>query len=246
LVSVITNIGLDHTQFLGDTLAKIAAEKAGIIKENAPVIIGRVQVETTKTFATIAQSRNTEVIYAELQPHISIDSDLKGIYQAENKKTAYYALQQLPEELRPDYFEIQKGFQHVVKNTGLLGRWQTLSENPPTICDTGHNEDGIKQVLRQIEETEHKNLHMVWGMVNDKDVAAILKMLPKKASYYFARPNLPRGLPAEILFEEAKKLGLKGNHYTSVLQALLTAQENAASNDLIFIGGSTFVVAEVV
>jgi len=246
LVSVITNIGLDHTQFLGNWLAKIAAEKAGIIKGKVPVVVGRKHAETTSVFEESARYKRAALLFAEEQKRPNITSDLQGIYQKENKQTAYYALQLLPEALRPTLTELKKGFENVVKNTGLLGRWQTLSESPLTICDTGHNEDGLKMVLEQIAQTPYKNLHMVWGMVNDKDVSVVLKMLPKNATYYFTKPSIPRGLGEDVLYEEAQKQSLIGKKYATVNEALKAAQNNAASEDLIFVGGSTFVVAEVV
>jgi len=246
LVSVITNIGLDHTQFLGNWLAKIAAEKAGIIKGKVPVVVGRKHAETTSVFEESARYKRAALLFAEEQKRPNITSDLQGIYQKENKQTAYYALQLLPEALRPTLTELKKGFENVVKNTGLLGRWQTLSESPLTICDTGHNEDGLKMVLEQISQSPHKNLQMVWGMVNDKDVSVVLKMLPKNATYYFTKPSIPRGLGEDVLYEEAQKQSLIGKKYATVNEALKEAQLNAASEDLIFVGGSTFVVAEVV
>ena len=229
LVSVITNISLDHTQFLGTTLEQIAKEKGGIIKPNVPVIIGRTQPETTDVFVELGKKNNAPVWFADQLSPISIKSDLTGMYQKENIATAFYALNQLPLELKPTNLSIEKGFAQVKKNTGLMGRWQILQDTPLTICDTGHNEDGIKQVLNQINQTPHEKLHLVWGMVNDKNITAILSLLPKKASYYFCKPDLPRGLSPEALAEQALNVGLKGNSYSSVKKALNAAQHAASA-----------------
>ncbi len=246
LVSIITNIGLDHVQFLGNDLASISKEKAGIIKKETPVVIGKKQEETLPVFVEIAKQKKAPLHFAQDKKYPKITSDLTGIYQEENKATAWTALQLLPENLKPNTKEIFNGFNHVVNNTGLLGRWQTLSKIPLTICDTGHNEDGIKQVLKQIKQTEFKNLHIVWGMVNDKNIVPILKLLPKNAYYYFAKPDLPRGLESSVLLAEALILNLNGKAYESVLDAVAAAKKCAAKDDLIFIGGSTFVVAEAI
>lgn len=247
LVSVITNIGKDHTQFLGETLAKIASEKAGIIKENIPIIIGETQQETQQVFIDKALEKSAKIFFADKIITTNYESDLKGIYQEKNKKTVLAAIQQLmingfsiAEE------NIKNGLLNVVKNTGLLGRWQILSENPLTICDTGHNEAGINEVLKQISLTKHNHLHFVFGAVNDKEIDSILSMLPKNATYYFCQAKIPRALDVNVLYTKAKKIELKGNPYDSVENAIKQAKSNASVNDLVFVGGSTFVVAEAI
>jgi dihydrofolate synthase/folylpolyglutamate synthase len=270
-LSVITNIGLDHTSFLGNSLGEIAIEKAGIIKKNTPVIIGQTQDETKSVFDKIANQNNSEIIYADQRLNIdyemlSLDNkqvfnikqddqiiyenlklDLLGNYQKKNVLTVLTAI----EILNQKSFNISKesiytGLENVIKNTGLLGRWQMLGVNPLIICDTGHNEDGITHVIKQLEQTPHENLHFIFGVVDDKNIETILEMLPKKAMYYFTKADLPRALDQEILKEKALKYQLNGSSYKTVSEALKNAKKNASLNDLIFIGGSTFVVAEVV
>lgn len=246
LVSVITNIGKDHTQFLGETLELIAVEKAGIIKNSVPVVIGETQQETQQIFIDKAKQCNTKIYFADKLIDSVPDSDLKGIYQEKNKKTVLVAIQQLIDcGFTISENNIKRGLLNVVKNTGLLGRWQILSESPLTICDTGHNESGIKEVLKQIELTLHKNLHFVFGAVNDKEIDSILSMLPKNATYYFCQAKIPRALDVNILYEKAKQFDLVGAKFSSVEYAVKKAVEDASKNDLVFIGGSTFVVAEV-
>lgn len=247
LVSVITNIGKDHTQFLGETLAKIASEKAGIIKENIPIIIGETQQETQQVFIDKALEKSAKIFFADKIITTNYESDLKGIYQEKNKKTVLAAIQQLmingfsiAEE------NIKNGLLNVVKNTGLLGRWQILSENPLTICDTGHNEAGIKEVLKQISLTKHNHLHFVFGAVNDKEIDSILSLLSKNATYYFCQAKIPRALDVNVLYTKAKEFELKGNPYDSVENAIKQAKANASANDFVFVGGSTFVVAEAI
>jgi len=244
LVSVITNISLDHTQFLGNTLPKIAAEKGGIIKPHVPVVIGRTQLETKAVFENIAAHNQSPIIFADQQSKSTFQSDLTGIYQQENIQTVVTALGLLPEKIRPTKNEIGLGLGKVVANTGLLGRWQILQNNPLVVCDTGHNEDGIVQVLRMIDSTPHKNLHLVWGMVGDKDVRKILSLLPKNAFFYFTQPSIPRALPVEELASIASEKMLYGEKYSAVKDAVLSAKQKAQPGDLIFIGGSTFVVAD--
>lgn len=243
-ISVITNIGYDHTQFLGETLPEIAFEKAGIIKENIPVIIGERQEEVIDVFTEIAHKKKASIYYAE-DVDYTFKTDLLGSYQAKNVKTAVSAINQL-NEFKVSEQHIKKGLQNVVKNTGLLGRWQVLQEKPKVICDTAHNKEGLTYVLDQLLKEDYKDLHIVLGVVNDKNLETILPMFPKDANYYFCRPNIPRGLDADALQEIANKYKLNGAVYTSVNQAYKTAIKNATKSDLIFIGGSTFVVAEVV
>lgn len=244
-VSVITNIGLDHTAFLGTTLPEIAGEKGGIIKRGIPVVIGKKQVETTPVFTEIANRLSAPIHFAQEEVDSTYTTDLAGNYQSENIKTAVAALR-LTTRFPVDEAIMRRGLMNVVKNTNLAGRWQTLSVEPLVICDTGHNEDGVRYILEQLAETPHEKLHMVWGMVNDKDISTVLKMLPKQATYYFCKPDIPRGLDAGSLAAQAADIPLIGHVYSSVNEALEAAKEAASSEDLIFVGGSTFVVAEVV
>jgi len=246
LVSVITNIGYDHTQFLGDTLTEIATEKAGIIKEEVPVVIGEQQAEIEHVFFDIALEKNTTVAFAE-EDVVNYKMDVLGSYQQKNLTTAIRTiaeLQRIGFVIKEDH--IIEGLAHLVRNTGLLGRWQILDEKPLTICDTAHNKEGLTYVMNQLKEQHFENLHIVLGVVNDKDLETIFPLFPKEARYYFCKPNIPRGLDAAILQEQAHEFGLKGEIYTSVNHAFLSAQDAANHDDLIFIGGSTFVVAEVV
>ncbi|MDR2906818.1 MAG: bifunctional folylpolyglutamate synthase/dihydrofolate synthase [Bacteroidales bacterium] len=248
LLSIITNISKDHTQFLGDTLDKIAREKGGIIKPKTPVVIGETNELTAPIFTEIAQRNQSEIVFADKlnNPYPDLICDLKGIYQQKNIRTVLAAIAQLQTHFHLSEEAIRKGFANVIKNTGLMGRWQILSENPLTVCDTGHNEDGIKQVLKQISLTPHHKLHAVFGVVNDKDVTKILSLLPKDATYYFCRANLPRALDANELHAQAKPFGLQGEAFSTVGEALDAAKKSAKPDDLIWVGGSTFVVAEVV
>lgn len=246
-VAVITNISMDHTQFLGDTLAKIAAEKAGIIKSTIPVIIGETQPEIKPVFIEKAKQLNAPVQFADEGLIQEYESDLKGAYQQKNKKTVVATIQVL-QTLGWNIAEnhIKKGLLNVVKNTGLMGRWQVLSKQPFTVCDTGHNEAGIKLILAQINQQSFEKLHFVLGVVNDKDIANILQLLPKNATYYFCQAKIPRALEVDILAEKAMAVGLSGTAFPTVEAAFQAAQKNATAQDMIFIGGSTFVVAEVV
>ncbi len=272
VLSVITHIDFDHTQFLGDTLEKIAAEKAGIIKEGIPVVIGRRQAETVPVFEKKAAEKNSELIFAEdhvelkplhtakpLEKHYDIwldnqliiedfNSPLLGNYQSENMATALQAIELLNQKkiIQTDYATIRDGLENTIKNTHLAGRWQIINKNPLTIVDTGHNRDGLLAIRQQLQETDYRNLHFVLGMVSDKSHDGLLQLLPKKATYYFCKADIPRGLDAEILKEKAFKTGLNGNSYPSVMHAYQSAVNNAGPNDLVFVGGSTFVVAEVI
>ncbi len=268
LISIITNISYDHMQFLGNTLPKIAREKAGIIKEHTPIIISQKQVECADVFVEIADEKNAELIFASDHIIVNdlIDSDLNilsmdvksdsnkyhlettltGKYQLKNivgVVAAYEKLNNLGIQITPE--ALAEGVLKVKENTGLRGRWEILSNEPLTIADTGHNEDGIQQIINQISNIEYDRLHWVWGMVNDKDPAKVFKLLPKHANYYFCSPNIPRGLDAESCKAKAADYEIFGEAYPSVIQAYEAAQSNARSNDLILIGGSTFVVAEV-
>lgn len=246
-VSVITNIGLDHTQFLGNTLDKIASEKGGIIKSEIPVVIGETLSETKSVFERIALEKNAPIFFAEIIDSLEYTSDLKGNYQKKNIKTVLTSLEVLQKKgwnISED--NIRKGLLNTVKNTGLMGRWQILRESPKVICDTAHNKDGLQLVLKQLAAQEYKQLHIVLGVVSDKDLSLVLPLFPKGAIYYFCKPNIPRGLDASVLLSEARVFGLVGVAYISVKNAYLAALKASSTGDLIFIGGSTFVVAEVV
>lgn len=272
LVSVITNIGFDHTEFLGDTLAKIAGEKGGIIKDGIPVVVGETHVETSPVFEEIAKDRNAKLVFADqkyavtetflqeddiqvfsvedcngVSAYNNLEVDLQGSYQRKNILTVLAAV----DELKP-YFPqlseatIRKGLRHASKQTGLRGRWYQLSANPLTICDTGHNVDGITFIVDQIAKTPYEKLFWVFGMVSDKDISKVITLLPKDAYYIFTQASIPRAMDAELLAEKCNAVGLKGEVEKNVQKALLRAKKMASNNDLIFIGGSTFVVAEVV
>lgn len=247
LASVITNIGLDHTQFLGNTLELVAFEKAGIIKAEIPVIIGEYTTETKKVFLAKAKENNAPIYFAADLISENLPSDLLGDYQIHNKKTVLQTIKILNQqtEFKINQHNIESGLLNVVKNTGLLGRWQQLSTNPKVICDTGHNKNGLEIVLNQIKKEKFEQLHIVLGVVNDKDLDEVLPLFPKNAIYYFCKPNIPRGLDATILATKATEFELKGKTYNSVSDAYHSAKENASANDFIYIGGSTFVVAEI-
>ena len=246
-VSVITNIGLDHTQFLGTTLPEIASEKAGIIKNNIPVIVGEYQEEVMDVFISKSKELNAPLTLATSVVNEDYSSDLSGSYQKNNCITAVATIK----ELSNHGFEISEavlrnGLLKVVENTQLLGRWQEIHNNPKAICDTGHNREGLTYVMQQLSEEIYERLHLVLGVVNDKELEGVLPMFPKEASYYFCRPNIPRGLDAEVLQKKAAQFDLMGSNYNSVQEAFEAALLHANENDLIFVGGSTFVVAEVV
>ena len=244
VLSIITNIGLDHTNLLGNTVEKIANEKAGIIKQNTSILLGRKQKEINMIFEEIAGKKNAPIKYANPQKY---KLDLKGNYQKENCNTAVSAIMELKiKGWKITNQNITHGLLNTIQNTGLLGRWQILKKKPLIICDTGHNEDGIRQIVKQIEETPHENLHIVFGTVNDKDLCAILKLLPTYACYYFCHANTPRAMNATKLKDMAYNHQLSGNSFKSVKLALNEAKTKAKPKDLIFIGGSTFVVAEVI
>ncbi|GEC79864.1 bifunctional folylpolyglutamate synthase/dihydrofolate synthase [Flavobacterium aquatile] len=247
LVSVITNIGFDHTQFLGNTLEDIAYEKAGIIKNNIPVVIGEYTQETKEVFLTKSKETHSDIYFASDLINETYKSALLGDYQIHNKKTVQQTVKviQTHNKYKISEENIKNGFLNVIKNTDIKGRWQQLNENPKVICDTAHNSHGLKIVLNQIQNEKFNELHIVLGVVNDKDLSDILPLFPKKAKYYFCKPNIPRGLNAGILEENAKKHSLEGKVYNSVSNAYTEAMKNATTNDFIYIGGSTFVVAEV-
>jgi len=241
-LSIITNIGLDHTQFLGDTLEKIAIEKAGIIKQGVPVLVGERQREIESLFKEIAANLNAPMHFAE-----SAVLGINSGYQIKNERTALAAVDILKDMgYGISERDIRNGLQYFVANTGFVGRWQLLSSSPMTICDAAHNEDGMQEVLRMLKGGSHEHLHFVFGTVNDKEIDNILQLLPKDATYYFCKADIPRALDANELMDKAAAFELSGELYTSVSEALKFAQMNAGVNDLVFVGGSSFVVAEVV
>ena len=246
-VSVITNIGLDHTQFLGTTLEAIAVEKGGIIKPNIPVVIGETQIETQSVFKSLAKKNHSEIYFADHNIDKVFESDLKGFYQQRNIKTVLQTIKVVnSKSLKISDKNLKQGLLNVVKNTGLKGRWQILQNSPKIICDTAHNKEGLKYVMNQLLNENFNQLHIVFGVVNDKDVDSILPLLPKEAIYYFCKPNLPRGLDATKLHDVFISNGFKGNVYQSVEEALNSAKQYAVTDDLIYVGGSTFVVAEII
>lgn len=269
ILSVITNIGLDHLEFLGNTLPQIAREKAGIIKRRVPVVIGELHHETRNVFTGVAEDNNAPISFASeiykcafalqtvdgLQSfnirgkgrliYENLESDLLGFYQQKNVITCLQAMDILNNSgIDISMGNIYSGLRNAAEKTGLLGRWQIIGENPRIICDTAHNPEGISAVLGQIRATPYENLHMVIGFVNDKDTSQIIKLLPADAKYYFTQASVPRALDSEILMEAAIAAGLQGCAFTRVPDALAAAKNAADKNDLIFVGGSTFVVAD--
>ncbi|MCD8403396.1 bifunctional folylpolyglutamate synthase/dihydrofolate synthase [Tenacibaculum finnmarkense] len=242
-VAVITNIGLDHTQFLGETLPEIAYEKAGIIKDNISVVVGERQKEVEKVFIDKANDCNAEIVFASDQDY-SYKTDLLGDYQSKNVKTAVKAISQLKDFVVSEE-NIKNGLLKVVENTNLKGRWQILQQEPKIICDTAHNKEGLIYTLAQLKNEQYKNLHIVLGVVSDKDLAAILPMFPQNARYYFCKPNIIRGLSEKKLKDTAEVFNLTGDLFGSVNEAFESAKIQANSEDCIYIGGSTFVVAEI-
>lgn len=244
-VSLITNIGLDHTHILGDTLEKIALEKAGIIKPRVPVVISERQPETEMIFTLIAHQLQSKIIFADTLKAHHYKTDLLGEYQQQNSRGVVATIQQL-KAFEVSEKAIAQGLQKVVQNTGLMGRWQILQENPLVVCDTAHNKEGLHYVLKQIAKQKYDELHMVLGFVNDKDVTSVLKLFPKEAKYYFVKPNISRGMEVEQLSELAKSQGIEGDSFNSVNAGFKAALANANTNDFVYVGGSTFVVAEIV
>lgn len=269
-LSLITNIGMDHMEFLGNDLASIAGEKAGIIKANTPAVISKTQKETSLVFSLKAKSLSSPLYFADQlwqierrdrdesfqyfrvkrqdQEQFDLELDLLGSYQSGNLPGVLESIYQLNQtrEWSISQASILKGLSQIKSTTGLMGRWQTLSNSPRIICDTGHNEDGIKEVIGMLNNESYAQLHVVIGMVNDKDVDKVLQLFPKNATYYFTQAAIPRAMPVNDLFDKAKKHDLKGTAHTKVSEALEAAKSAAGNSDLIFVGGSTFVVAEVV
>jgi len=269
VLSVITNIGMDHTAFLGDTLPQIASEKAGIIKPGVPVVIGEKQEETTPVFMHFAEKNKAPIYFADQLLKINyLESDLNyttfkvqrnneilfdalkinlaGEYQLKNVRTALCAIDKLKPFFNVENEAIVEGLLHLKRLTRFMGRWQKLGGNPLIIADSAHNTEGLTVAMNQLKELPATALHLVIGVVADKDIAGMLSLLPKNATYYFARPDLPRGLDASKLKEQAVAFQLKGRAYSSVKNALKAAKRKAAPSDVIYVGGSTFVVAEVI
>ncbi len=245
-VSVITNIGLDHTQFLGTTLAEITSEKAGIIKSKIPVVIGEAKPETTAVFIDKARKEKSPILFVEEEELPEFKTDLLGNYQIKNYKTAYATLGVLKQKgWGISNKNIENGFLNVAKNTGLQGRWQLLNKSPKVICDTAHNIEGLSLVLNQLKKEDFDQLHIVLGVVADKNLDAILPLFPKNAIYYFCKPAVIRGLAEAKLKQKARAYELIGTSYVTVSEAYKIAMSAAKTKDLIFIGGSTFVVAEI-
>ncbi|HSP83282.1 MAG TPA: folylpolyglutamate synthase/dihydrofolate synthase family protein [Gillisia sp.] len=248
VLSVITNIGMDHTDLLGNSLEQIAGEKAGIIKPGVPVVIGENQPETKPVFSEIAANLNSEIIFAEDTETENLVSDLKGDYQVKNIRTVLTAVQQLNKNsswnISPE--NIKNGLLKVKANTGLRGRWDILQQEPKVICDTAHNAEGLIYALKQLANEKFDSLRIVMGVVSDKDLDKILPLFPKNAKYYFSKPNVPRGMDAEILMEKSLEFGLKGEVYSSVSKAYEAALKDASQRDVIYVGGSTFTVAEII
>lgn len=264
-LSIITNISFDHTQFLGDTLDKIAREKAGIIKKGIPVIIGETTPETKPVFSEKAQNEGAPIVFAEedqllvsadvaadggwnyqTNTYKDLHGELGGLCQQKNCNTILSAISQLNKSgYRLSEESVRKGFKEVCELTGLMGRWQKIGDSPTLICDTGHNTGGISYIVEQLSKQRYQKLHIIIGMVNDKDINGILALLPRDAIYYFTRASVKRALSQTELQQQAQKAGLYGNTYPNVSEALDAAKKNATANDFIFVGGSSFIVADL-
>ncbi len=244
-VSLITNIGLDHKHILGDTLEKIAMEKAGIIKPNVPVVISERQPETETVFELIASQRRAEIIFADTLGIEEYESDLQGSYQKKNIRGVVACLKLLNTDFKILDDAIRDGLRNVVSNTGILGRWQVLGHNPKVVCDTAHNKEALTLVLQQIGESSFEKLHMVLGFVDDKDVSELMCLFPTTAKYYFVKPNVNRGMEVKTVQQIAIQKNITGVAYDSVQQGYKAALKEASKDDFVFIGGSTFVVAEI-
>ena len=263
-VCVITNISFDHVAFLGNTLAKIAGEKAGIIKRNTPVVIGETVKETRPVFEAKATDMNAPIYFAEKEKEIlkhrfnakggityqtakygKVIGELGGYCQQKNASTILFAISRLKERgFRISDENIREGFAHVCEMTGLIGRWQTLNVAPKVVCDTGHNVGGFRWITKQLNKV-HAPMRIVFGMVNDKDISGVLSMMPKRATYYFCQASVKRALPHEDIQQKAKAYGLEGNSYPTVAQAYKAALADALAEDFIYVGGSSFVVADL-
>jgi dihydrofolate synthase/folylpolyglutamate synthase len=272
LVSVITNISYDHTQMLGDTLEKIAHEKAGIIKQGVPVVVGETVKETRPVFISQAEAKNSPITLAEesrevldtkpndkggidyITAHFGVvHGELEGIYQIKNTNTILCTLRQLLSLRNPDgqpmltipEKAIKDGFSHVTRLTGLMGRWQVIDKKPLTVCDAGHNIGGFEYISRQLHNVECRKMRIVFGMVSDKDISAVLNVLPRHATYYFCSASVKRALDSEVMRERASAFGLQGQAYGKVSDAYQAAREASADDDFIYVGGSCFVVADL-
>lgn len=269
-ISIITQISMDHTHFLGDTLEKIAVEKAGIIKAGTPVVIGETQPEIEHVFRGKAKEGDSPIFFADQIfdcDKVHVDSleyqefdiwknselymeaakyPLLGYYQKKNIATIMCTIDLLKDKYDITKEEIADGLENVVRNTNLMGRWQVMSKYPLVIADTGHNIGGVKEIVTQLNDMNFNKLHFVLGCVNDKDIDGILSLLPHYAEYYFCKADIPRGLDTNILAEKAFKAGLRGNVYESVQNAYKSALNNAKFDDVVFIGGSNFTVAEII
>lgn len=260
LISVITNIGFDHTQFLGDTLPKIAAEKAGIIKEGVPVVIGETHTETEPVFLSTAAERHAPIFFADQNPDFcfpqfslkrlnvapfNVSPQLQGSYQRKNVTTLMQVVDLLPTVgLDVSLQSVQDGVANVVTDTGLHGRWETIAESPLTICETAHNADGIRAMLEKIATMRYRNLRFVYGCVNDKDFGSILQMFPREATFYFTQPSVPRRLPVSELVLAAHQMGIDGPAFDNVGEAIDKARLESCPDDLVIVTGSIFLVAD--
>ena len=248
-LGIITNISLDHTQFLGDTLAKIAGEKAGIIKANIPVVIGETTPETKPVFQTKAAAVHAPIYFAEEDQQLEypdLECELKGLCQAKNTRTVLTALPLLQKAgYRLDEEVVRNGFKRVCELTGLMGRWQKLQDRPTLICDTGHNIGGIAYIAEQLQQQHYRKLHIVIGMVSDKDIRGVLALLPKDADYYFTKASVKRALDEHELQQLGIQSGLSGKCYPDVPSAVRAAQQKSLPEDFIFVGGSSFIVADL-
>ncbi len=245
-VSLITNIGYDHTQFLGDTLPLIASEKAGIIKPNIPVVISETQNEIKTVFEDIAKQNNSKICFADQSEIKTYPTDLIGDYQQKNIKGVLKVIEILKKKnYKISNLNIKSGLLNTVLNTGLKGRWQILQNNPKVICDTAHNYEGLKITINQLLKEQYDNLHIVFGVVDDKDLTKIWSLLPKNAKYYICKPDVPRGMSEKKLLSQFLELKFEANSYSSVNEASNIAVSQALPTDVVYIGGSTFVVAEI-
>lgn len=262
---VITNISFDHTQFLGNTLAKIAGEKAGIIKEGIPVVIGETTPETKPVFSVRAKEVNAPILFSEEEQLLfestinekgkriyqttdykDLEGELGGLCQIKNTNTLLSAIRQLQQRgYQLSEQNIRKGFSQVCELTGLMGRWQKLEESPTLVCDTGHNVGGISYIAEQLKHQKYEQLHIVIGMVNDKDISGVLAILPQDAVYYFTKASVKRAMPEKELQHLARTSGLLGETYPNVQAAVVAAKEKAGTKDFIFVGGSSFIVADL-
>lgn len=242
ILSVVTNVSFDHVNLLGDTLERIAFEKAGIIKKGIPAVVGEMPLGLRPIFT----EKTEKIVFAEDTANSDYEFELKGYCQEKNKKTILCAVELLKNELNIKEENIAEGLKNVVELTSLMGRWQKLSSSPLIIADTGHNVAGMQYIVSQIADIKAENKRLVIGMVGDKDITSMLKLLPKDAIYYFCNAQIPRALPAEELKRKASEFGLNGNAYPSVSDALDSAKRDASTNDFIFVGGSNFTVAEII